>query len=110
MSSLQAMSGELPEGAKVTLADLETVKVIGTGTFGKVTVVAHRTTRFIYALKSMRKTDIVKLKQVEHVANEKTILKASRHPFIVRMYVLAHAHANLSPLWRSRGLANGAGG
>lgn len=81
-------SAELPEHPKATLSDFETVKVIGTGTFGKVTVVSHKVTRHIYALKSMRKTDIVKLKQVEHVANEKNILKASKHPFIVRLCVL----------------------
>lgn len=81
-------SAELPPGAKPALGDFEAVRIIGAGTFGKVTVVVHKGNRHIYALKSMRKTDIVKLKQVEHVANEKNILHAIHHPFIVRMYAV----------------------
>ncbi|KAJ3190635.1 serine/threonine protein kinase, AGC [Irineochytrium annulatum] len=36
-----------------------------------------------YAMKSLRKADIVATKQVQHVRNEKDLLSSIRHPFIV---------------------------
>jgi len=40
----------------------------------------------VFALKVMEKFEIVKLKQVEHIKNEKQILTALKHPFIVQLY------------------------
>jgi len=62
------------------------IRLIGTGTFGKVTVVQHKRSGMFVALKSMKKEDVVRLKQVEHVFNEKDILLHCRHPYIVRLY------------------------
>ena len=33
----------------------------------------------------MRKTEIVKLKQVDHIKNEKNILQEMKHPFLVSL-------------------------
>jgi len=40
----------------------------------------------IFALKVMKKTEVVRLKQVEHVRQEADILSSVRHPFIVMLY------------------------
>ena len=45
----------------------------------------HTPTNTPYALKCMRKGQIVALKQVEHVMNEKTLLDACDHPFLLRL-------------------------
>lgn len=36
-----------------------------------------------YAIKTMKKADIIKSKHVDHIENEKKILERIEHPFIV---------------------------
>jgi len=69
-----------------TMSDFEKIETVGTGTFGRVWVVQHRESEKFFALKQMRKKDVVRLRQVEHIANEKDILLSVKHPFIVNMY------------------------
>ena len=38
------------------------------------------------ALKMLKKTEIIRLKQIEHVKSEKKILEHINHPFIVSLY------------------------
>lgn len=64
---------------------------VGTGTFGRVLLVRLRgsssqSTSNCFALKVLRKTEIVRLRQVEHVNAERYILSRVRHPFIVDLY------------------------
>jgi len=40
---------------------------------------------FFFALKIMKKSEVVRLKQVEHIQNEKKILTEINHPFIVTL-------------------------
>lgn len=63
----------------------------GTGTFGRVYLVRHKETGKFYALKVLRKMDVVRLKQVDHIKNEKNILLELNHPFIVTLYVCSTA-------------------
>lgn len=42
--------------------------------------------RHTYAMKSMFKSEIIRLKQVEHTKSEIKILRALSHPFIVNMH------------------------
>jgi protein kinase X len=58
---------------------------LGTGTFGRVVLAQNRRTCEYGALKILALADIIRLKQVEHVKNEKNILKQINHPFIVNM-------------------------
>jgi serine/threonine protein kinase len=44
-----------------------------------------KTTGRYWALKILLLKDVIRLKQVEHVKNEKKILAAISHPFIVRL-------------------------
>ncbi|EJD53274.1 Pkinase-domain-containing protein [Auricularia subglabra TFB-10046 SS5] len=74
------------------LTDFEVEDTLGTGTFGKVLLVRYKKAaaqpdalRF-FALKVLRKAEIVKLRQVEHVKAEKFLLSRVRHPFIVDLY------------------------
>lgn len=66
-------------------------RTLGTGTFGRVLLVRLRndtgpSSQNCYALKVLRKTEIVRLRQVEHVNAERYILSRVRHPFIVNLY------------------------
>ncbi|CAG7785465.1 unnamed protein product [Allacma fusca] len=69
----------------LTLDDFEILKTIGTGTFGRVALIREKDTGDYAALKIMALTDVIRLKQVDHVKNEKSILQQVRHPFIVNM-------------------------
>ena len=63
--------------------DFKLLKVIGTGTFGKVFLATHNGKAV--ALKSLKKTQLIELKQVDHVKQERDILKSLKHPFIVNL-------------------------
>lgn len=72
------------------LADFELKKTVGTGTFGRVRVVRLRQApphlqAVPMALKILKKSKIIQMKQVEHVKSEKAILEAISHPFIVNL-------------------------
>ena len=45
----------------------------------------HRGTLDYFALKILTISEILRLKQVEHVRSEKAILNTINHPFIVKM-------------------------
>jgi len=68
------------------------IKTIGTGTFARVCLCKQKKSRRYYALKILSMADVIKLKQVEHVKNEKNILSQVEHPFIVAM-VWSHKDA-----------------
>lgn len=59
--------------------------ILGTGTFGRVYLVKERRTCEFFALKTLRIADVLKLKQIDHVLNEKKTLKKARHPFIITL-------------------------
>lgn len=69
-----------------SLHDFDIVKTIGTGTFGRVCLCRDKVTSQYLAMKILAITDVIRLKQVEHVKNEKNILLQVTHPFIIDMY------------------------
>ena len=58
---------------------------IGTGTFGRVRLALYKPTKKYYAMKVMKKSLVIQLKQVDHVKNEKSILSQIDHPFVAHM-------------------------
>ena len=70
---------------KLRLEDLDIRNTLGTGSFGRVHLVKYKPTGKFYAMKVLRKSDIIKLRQVEHTLNEKMILEQLKHPFLVDM-------------------------
>lgn len=71
----------------LSLKDFKKIRTLGVGAFGRVLLVQHIATRSYYALKKLKKVDVIKLKQVEHTNAECKLLAAVRgFPFIVQMY------------------------
>ncbi|KAJ1547071.1 camp-dependent protein kinase catalytic subunit [Cladochytrium tenue] len=66
----------LPSNEKMALADLNLIRCVGSGSFGRVHLAVHRTSGVRVALKSLVKTELVRLKQVEHTLSEKEALEA----------------------------------
>jgi len=60
---------------------------LGTGSFGRVRLATHKETGSIWAIKMLKKSEVIRLQQVEHMISEKQILLALDHPFIVRLAV-----------------------
>ena len=65
--------------------DLELRRILGVGTFGRVKLVVHKKTGETYALKCMRKAQVVAMRQQAHVLLEKEILSRMEHPFILKL-------------------------
>ena len=61
---------------------------LGTGSFGRVRFATHVGTHQHFAIKMLRKSDVIRYHQVEHIRSEKEILHAlsqDQHPFIVNL-------------------------
>lgn len=76
---------EIDERRKLSLRDFRPVKTLGVGAFGRVRLVQHKVSGQVYALKEMKKSVIVKLKQQRNVSNEKLVMETVRHPNLVRL-------------------------
>jgi len=59
--------------------------MLGVGAFGRVTLVMHEATDQVYALKAIRKGQVIAMKQEEHIMNEKNLLAMCDHPFLLRL-------------------------
>lgn len=80
------IADELVEISKgVTAEDFELISVIGRGSFAKVMQVRYKKDGKIYAMKVMKKNNIIARNQVQHMRDEKTILQKISHPFIVKL-------------------------
>mmetsp|Transcript_33887 Transcript_33887/g.91727 ORF Transcript_33887/g.91727 Transcript_33887/m.91727 type:complete len:365 (-) Transcript_33887:131-1225(-) len=77
----------LVKGRLWTVADFDFRATVGTGTFGRVRVVKIKNSkdRTPLAIKIMKKSEVIRLKQVEHVRAEKQIMAMIEHPFIVNL-------------------------
>jgi len=64
---------------------LELIKTVGTGTFARVSLCRQKASSKFFALKIISLQDTIRLKQVEHVKNEKSILKTIQHPFLISL-------------------------
>lgn len=58
---------------------------LGTGTFGRVCLCRDRVSEKYCAMKLLAMADVIRLKQVEHVKNERNILREIRHPFVISL-------------------------
>lgn len=67
------------------LDDFEIGVTLGTGSFGRVRFVTHKESNTHWAIKILKKSEVMRLAQVEHVLSEKSILESCKHPFIVHL-------------------------
>ena len=80
----------------LTIDEFELIKVIGTGSYGKVILSKKKDTGEVYAIKTLNKKHLIKKNQVEHTIAERSILVRSieivkslqeniQHPFIIEL-------------------------
>jgi len=80
---------------KLTVDDFELLKVVGKGSFGKVMQVKKKDTKKIYAMKVLKKSQLVARKQVAHTQTERKVLEEIDHPFIVSLRFAFQTHDKL---------------
>ena len=71
---------------KLSYNDFSPLKVIGKGAFGEVRLVQKKDTGHIYAMKILRKKDMLLKEQVAHVRAERDILAEADHQWVVKMF------------------------
>lgn len=81
-------------GASGNLSSYTMHQTLGTGSFGRVKLVQTEKNEWA-ALKIIKKEIVIKLKQVEHTANEKNILLCISCPFIVNLMAYFQDKKNL---------------
>lgn len=66
----------------ITLKTLKKLATLGAGAFGQVDLVSYE--EEVYALKIIKKIDVLRHEQIEHIYNEKNVmLKCRNTPFII---------------------------
>merc|ERR1719388_789595 len=70
----------------MTLGDFELVRTLGVGSFGRVKYGKYKGDGNMYAVKFMKKHEIIKLKQVDHINAERNLMQQINHPFAVNMF------------------------
>ncbi|EGV64891.1 cAMP-dependent protein kinase catalytic subunit [Yamadazyma tenuis] len=71
---------------KYSLGDFHIMRTLGTGSFGRVHLVRSVHNGRYYAIKVLKKQQVIKMKQVEHTNDERRMLKLVEHPFLIRMW------------------------
>lgn len=74
---------------QVDLNEFEIKQTVGTGSFGRVKLIKRKADNKHFALKILTKAEIVKLKQVDHILSEVTILNILDHPLLIKMFGIA---------------------
>jgi len=69
----------------LSVEDFIWVKVIGRGSFGKVYLVQKKSNKKYYALKTLKKEDILSRELVGNAFTEKNVLQNAFHPFVVKL-------------------------
>ncbi|KAH8673640.1 camp-dependent protein kinase catalytic subunit [Xylariales sp. PMI_506] len=82
---LQSQEMRVTKG-KYSLNDFEILRTLGTGSFGRVHLVQSKHNQRFYAVKVLKKAQVVKMKQVEHTNDERRMLGEVKHPFLITLW------------------------
>ncbi|XP_039626375.1 LOW QUALITY PROTEIN: serine/threonine-protein kinase N1 [Polypterus senegalus] len=88
-TSKASSEGPRQKKTPLTLQDFRFIAVLGRGHFGKVLLSEYRKNGELYAIKALKKGDIVARDEVESLMCEKRIFEtvnSSKHPFLVNLF------------------------
>lgn len=71
---------------KYSLGDFNIQRTLGTGSFGRVHLVQSKHNQRFYAVKVLKKAQVVKMKQVEHTNDERRMLQRVKHAFLITLW------------------------
>lgn len=72
-------------GGNIKLSDFEILQTVGVGSFGRVRICKNKKSGKVYVMKMLKKSEIIRQKQVDHLYSEYNILSIMNHPFIVEL-------------------------
>ncbi|XP_012146177.1 serine/threonine-protein kinase N isoform X3 [Megachile rotundata] len=82
----------------MTIENFRLLSVLGRGHFGKVILSQYRNTGEYFAIKALKKGDIIARDEVESLLSEKRIFEvanATRHPFLVNLFACFQTEAHV---------------
>ncbi|XP_002982863.2 serine/threonine-protein kinase tricorner [Selaginella moellendorffii] len=71
---------------KMGVDDFELLTIIGRGAFGEVRLCREKSTGYVYAMKKLKKSEMLRRGQVEHVKAERNLLAEVDSNYIVKLY------------------------
>ncbi|KAK1362570.1 Serine/threonine-protein kinase tricorner [Heracleum sosnowskyi] len=80
---------------KMGAEDFEPLTMIGKGAFGEVRICKEKTTGHVYAMKKLKKSEMLRRGQVEHVKAERNLLAEVDSNCIVKLYCSFQDEENL---------------
>ncbi|XP_010914243.1 probable serine/threonine protein kinase IRE4 isoform X2 [Elaeis guineensis] len=80
---------------RTSIDDFDIIKPISRGAFGKVFLARKRTTGDLFAIKVLKKLDMIRKNDVERILAERNILITVRNPFVVRFFYSFTCRDNL---------------
>lgn len=80
---------------RTSIDDFEIMKPISRGAFGRVFLAKKRTTGDLFAIKVLKKADMIRKNAVESILAERDILISVRNPFVVRFFYSFTCSENL---------------
>ncbi|XP_075514456.1 putative serine/threonine protein kinase IREH1 [Primulina tabacum] len=80
---------------RTSIDDFEIIKPISRGAFGRVFLAKKRTTGDFFAIKVLKKADMIRKNAVESILAERDILISVRNPFVVRFFYSFTCRENL---------------
>ncbi|KAG9140795.1 hypothetical protein Leryth_022760 [Lithospermum erythrorhizon] len=80
---------------RTSIDDFEIIKPISRGAFGRVFLAKKRTTGDLFAIKVLKKADMIRKNAVQSILAERDILISVRNPFVVRFFYSFTCRENL---------------
>ncbi|XP_057482092.1 probable serine/threonine protein kinase IRE isoform X1 [Actinidia eriantha] len=84
-----------PSKDRTSIEDFEIIKPISRGAFGRVFLARKRATGDLFAIKVLKKADMIRKNAVESILAERNILISVRNPFVVRFFYSFTCRENL---------------
>ncbi|XP_050440224.1 serine/threonine-protein kinase N isoform X2 [Adelges cooleyi] len=84
--------------SQMSMNDFRLLSVLGRGHFGKVILCQHRNSKEYFAIKALKKGDIIARDEVESLLSEKRIFEVAnniRHPFLVNLFACFQTDAHV---------------
>ena len=78
-------TGKIIANTKVVMDDFEIIKTIGRGAIGKILLVKYKSSGDLYAIKSMRKDQLLSESLIDNILDEKNILSEGQCEFILSL-------------------------
>lgn len=93
--SLRASPMNCSSKERTSIEDFEIIKPISRGAFGRVFLARKRATGDLFAIKVLKKSDMIRKNAVESILAERNILISVCNPFVVRFFYSFTCRENL---------------